>query len=196
MSPEQVFADADLDIRSDIYALGCVLFYMLTGNPPYTSSGHLQEVLHMHCEAAIPDVREQRPEISAATQGIIEKCMAKERGDRPDNPLDLLAIIGDALKELGLEVTNEETEFGPISPSAEKASADLVAAMRAQIPEETIAQNLNILNAGATNSNDVTIAANLNSNDALLSPLILAAKMTQLSPQISVATPKLPWPPI
>ena len=168
MSPEQVFADADLDIRSDIYALGCVLFYMLTGNPPYTSSGHLQEVLHMHCEAAIPDVREQRPEISAATQGIIEKCMAKERGDRPDTPNDLLAIIGAALKEIGLEITNEETEFGPISPSAEKASADLVAAMRAQIPEETIAQNLNILNAGAANSDDATIAANLNSNDATI----------------------------
>ena len=61
MSPEQVFADADLDIRSDIYALGCVLFYMLTGAPPYTSTGHLQEVLHMHCEAPIPDVRRATP---------------------------------------------------------------------------------------------------------------------------------------
>ena len=111
---------------------------------------------------------EQRPEVSAATQAIIEKCMAKERGDRPDNPKDLLTIIAAALKELGLEVSSEETEFGPISPSAEKASSDLIAAMRAQIPEETIAQNLNILNAGAANSDDATIATNLNSDDATI----------------------------
>ncbi len=165
MSPEQVFADADLDIRSDIYALGCVLFYMLTGKPPYTSSGHLQEVLHMHCEAPIPDVRETRPEISDATQAIIEKAMAKERSDRYDTPVAMLPDIANALAELGLKISSHETEFGPASPSAEKASSDLIAAMMAQIPEETIAQNLNILNENNSSDNDATIAANFSGSD-------------------------------
>ena len=164
MSPEQVFADADLDIRSDIYALGCMLFYMLIGKAPYTSTGHLQEVLHMHCEAPIPDSREIRPEISDSTQALIEKCMAKDRGDRYTTPYELLDAVAAGLKELGLEITNEETEFGPISPSAEKASSDLIAAMRAQIPEETIAQNLNILNTNS-DANAATMAANLSGGD-------------------------------
>lgn len=146
MSPEQVFADSDLDIRSDIYALGCVLYYMLTGNPPYTSTGHLQEVLHMHCESPIPDVRDVRPEVSAATHDLIATCMAKDRSDRFDTPEAMLNQIEEAMKALGLNITHEDTELGPVSHSAQKASADLIAAMRAQIPEETIAKNLNILN--------------------------------------------------
>ncbi len=166
MSPEQVFADSDLDIRSDIYALGCVLYYMLTGNPPYTSTGHLQEVLHMHCEAPIPDVRDARPEVSEATQNIIAKCMAKDKSDRFDNPEAMLADVAAAIKSLGLDISSIETEFGPASPSAQKASSDLIAAMRAQIPEETIAQNLNILNTGNANSEDATIAtANFGGGD-------------------------------
>ncbi|NRA37804.1 MAG: FHA domain-containing protein, partial [Planctomycetes bacterium] len=57
---------------------------------------------------------------------------------------------------------------GPVSLSAQKATAELTAAMHAQIPEETIAQNLNILNADAGSTEDATIAANLNSNDATI----------------------------
>ena len=99
MSPEQVMAVADLDIRSDLYALGCVLFYCLTGKEPY--KGRLQEVLHMHRTAPIPDPRAGRPEITAKAAAVITKLMAKKREDRYQTPADLRIALADALAALG-----------------------------------------------------------------------------------------------
>ncbi len=104
MSPEQVIADPDLDIRSDIYALGAVLYYCLAGTDPY--KGRLQEVLHAHCTAPIPDIRTVNRNVSGATHQIIVKCMAKKREDRYLDPqamrTALLAALGGAGSESGL----------------------------------------------------------------------------------------------
>ncbi|MBN8524261.1 MAG: protein kinase [Planctomycetes bacterium] len=99
MSPEQVMADKDLDIRSDLYALGCVLYYCLTGKEPY--KGRLQEVLHAHRTAPIPDPRAGRPEITAKAAGIVQKLMAKKREERFQVPSELRTAIADALAALG-----------------------------------------------------------------------------------------------
>jgi serine/threonine protein kinase len=99
MSPEQVMAEKDLDIRSDLYALGCVLFYCLTGKEPY--KGRLQEVLHMHRTAPIPDPRAGRPEITAKAAGVVQKLMAKKREERFQTPSELRVALADALAALG-----------------------------------------------------------------------------------------------
>jgi serine/threonine protein kinase len=99
MSPEQVMAEKDLDIRSDLYALGCVLFYCLTGKEPY--KGRLQEVLHMHRTAPIPDPRAGRPEITAKAAGVVARLMAKKREERYQTPSELRVALADALAALG-----------------------------------------------------------------------------------------------
>jgi serine/threonine protein kinase len=99
MSPEQVLAEKDLDIRSDLYALGCVLYYCLTGKEPY--KGRLQEVLHQHRTAPIPDPREGRPEVTAKAAGIVQKLMAKKREGRFQTPGELRAALAEALAALG-----------------------------------------------------------------------------------------------
>ncbi len=99
MSPEQVIAEKDLDIRSDLYALGCVLYYCLTGREPY--KGRLQEVLHAHRTAPIPDPRTGRPEVTAKSAAIVAKLMAKKREDRYQTPAELRSAIADALSSLG-----------------------------------------------------------------------------------------------
>ena len=99
MSPEQVMAEKDLDIRSDLYALGCVLFYCLTGKEPY--KGRLQEVLHMHRTAPIPDPRAGRPEITAKAAAVVAKLMAKKREERFQTPSELRVALADALATLG-----------------------------------------------------------------------------------------------
>ena len=99
MSPEQVLAESDLDIRSDLYALGCVLFYCLTGKEPY--KGRLQEVLHQHRTAPIPDPREGRPEVTAKGAAVVAKLMAKKREDRYQEPAQLRAALAEALAALG-----------------------------------------------------------------------------------------------
>ncbi|MEJ2312516.1 MAG: serine/threonine-protein kinase, partial [Gemmatimonadales bacterium] len=65
MSPEQVGLAEEVDGRSDIYSLGCVLYEMLTGEPPFDSIS-AQRVLTAHLTDVPPDLREARPEISAA----------------------------------------------------------------------------------------------------------------------------------
>ncbi len=76
MSPEQALSTRDLDGRADQYALGCVLYEMLTGVAPYTGRS-AQAVVGQHMTAPIPDVRAARPEVSAAVAEAVAKAMAK-----------------------------------------------------------------------------------------------------------------------
>ena len=73
MSPEQALGERDIDARSDIYALGCVLYEMLTGTPPFTGPTAMS-VLSKHLAAAPPDARAARPEIPAAVSALHLAC--------------------------------------------------------------------------------------------------------------------------
>ncbi len=99
MSPEQVLGDQSLDIRSDLYSLGTVLYFALTGAECY--QGRLQEVLHAQRTAPVPDVRKVRPDISQATSDIITRCMQKKREDRYPDPNAFTAAAAAALTALG-----------------------------------------------------------------------------------------------
>ncbi len=81
MSPEQVSGVEDIDHRSDLYSLGCVLFECLAGRPPFTS---LREelVLSMHHAAPAPDITEFRKDVSEALAEIVRRALKKDREDR------------------------------------------------------------------------------------------------------------------
>ncbi|HEY7635818.1 MAG TPA: protein kinase [Gemmatimonadales bacterium] len=76
MSPEQALTGRDVDGRSDQYAVGCVLYEMLTGAPPYTGSS-AQAVIGQHVTAPVPNVRAGRPEVPAAVSAVVGKALAK-----------------------------------------------------------------------------------------------------------------------
>jgi serine/threonine protein kinase len=99
MSPEQVIGERDIDIRSDIYSVGTVLYYALTGQECY--QGRLQEVLHAQRTAPVPDVRAVLPTVSKATADIITACMQKKREDRYQTPEQLAEALAGALRALG-----------------------------------------------------------------------------------------------
>jgi serine/threonine protein kinase len=81
MSPEQARAARDLDIRSDIYALGVTLFCMLCGQPPFSGDSPYDVVANVLYQPN-PDPRSVQPGISAGTAALVMKAMAKLPEDR------------------------------------------------------------------------------------------------------------------
>ncbi|MFW5753037.1 MAG: FHA domain-containing serine/threonine-protein kinase [Planctomycetota bacterium] len=96
MSPEQVRGHDDLDIRTDIYALGVVLYECLIGRPPF--AGGQAVVLRAHLSQAVGDVRSLRPELSERVARTIIKCMAKEPGRRFSSPSRLVHSLEQTLR--------------------------------------------------------------------------------------------------
>ena len=95
MAPEQVTADAALDIRCDLYGMGCVLFQCLTGTPPY--QGTMHDVMRAHCVAQVPDVRRGHPHITHATAAIITRLLQKDPSARFSDPSALKLALIEAL---------------------------------------------------------------------------------------------------
>ncbi|MBK7895384.1 MAG: protein kinase [Anaerolineaceae bacterium] len=101
MSPEQVYGDKTLDGRSDIYALGVILFQMLTGNTPYDADTPARMMMK-HVMDPVPEILTVRPDLPPACNEIINKAMAKERDDRFASATDLSSALT-AITERNLE---------------------------------------------------------------------------------------------
>ena len=81
MSPEQASGGSEVDGRSDIYSLGCVLYEMLAGHVPYAGET-AQEILAHHALDPIPSLRAARPGVPRTVEGAIVKALAKVPADR------------------------------------------------------------------------------------------------------------------
>jgi serine/threonine protein kinase len=89
LAPEQARDSSSADIRSDIYALGCTLYHMLAGQPPFPEGGLGERVLK-HLNAPPPDVRRFNPDVSAGLWAVLQKMLAKSPDDRYQTPAELL----------------------------------------------------------------------------------------------------------
>ena len=81
MSPEQASGDVDLDARSDVYSLACVLFEMLTGSPPFTGP-NAQAVIARRFTDTAPLIRRYRPNVPERIELAIRKALARNPADR------------------------------------------------------------------------------------------------------------------
>jgi TolB-like protein/tRNA A-37 threonylcarbamoyl transferase component Bud32/Flp pilus assembly protein TadD len=92
MSPEQASGSSDLDGRSDLYSLACMLYEMLAGQPPFTGAT-VESVVRQHLTADPPNITRIRPAVPAEVAAALARALAKAPADR-FNPV---ALFGEAL---------------------------------------------------------------------------------------------------
>jgi serine/threonine-protein kinase len=96
MSPEQWMAKGTIDHRTDIYAMGVMLFEMLAGQGPYDLASSWPELMMMHMNEPFPSLCALRPEIPADMETIIARAVAK----KPDDRWPTMEMMRDQLRAL------------------------------------------------------------------------------------------------
>jgi hypothetical protein len=93
VAPEQAADAANADIRADIYSLGCTLFHLLAGHPPFRSDSWVK-VVGMHQTAPVPSVADSRAGVPPGLAEVVANMMAKQPAARYQTP----AEAGQALR--------------------------------------------------------------------------------------------------
>ncbi|MBX3470646.1 MAG: serine/threonine protein kinase [Planctomycetes bacterium] len=100
ISPEQARGEEELDIRSDLYALGITLFQLTTGKVPFTGKSQ-GAILVRHILEEVPDPRTLRPDLSEDLAGVVRKLTRKRREDRYASPQEVVDAISQVLAGAG-----------------------------------------------------------------------------------------------
>jgi hypothetical protein len=111
MSPEQCRSSGQIDQRSDIYALGCILFELVTGRTPF--DGDLRQLIERHQRATPPRARSFAPEISEALDDLIDSMLAKDPAVRPQT----MGGLQRSLESLGAVAVGVATTLLPFPAS-------------------------------------------------------------------------------
>jgi serine/threonine-protein kinase len=128
MSPEQASGDERIDGRSDIYSLGAVMYYMLTGRPPFTFENPVK-VMIAHASHEVTPPREFNSDLPVEIEEIILRCLEKD----PEHRYQDVLALKRALAEVALEETwtsERAAEWWSCNgcPERKKLAAELVEA--------------------------------------------------------------------
>ncbi len=115
MSPEQCMGRADLDHRTDLYSVGCILFHMLCGRPPFMSDQGTGVMIAMHLRDPVPDPRSLAPHVPEPLVAITLRLLEKDPAARFQSAQELRQ----ALVAAGAiaPVTNPNAHLDPYGPT-------------------------------------------------------------------------------
>ncbi len=169
MSPEQVYGDKTLDGRSDIYALGVIMFQMLTGHIPYEADTPAR-VMMKHVMDPVPTISKDNPDLPAEMDAIIGKAMAKERDERYATAKELNADMTQATQrttrpDLAAELAVLQSELE--APASETAVTELLPTATAESAEDPTSETATteLFSASPPEAEEDVIGIGTTSND-------------------------------
>jgi serine/threonine protein kinase len=115
MSPEQCRGGGEVDTRSDIYAIGCVMFTMLTGRPPFRNKMP-GELIAAHLREPPPLASSRVPDLSAEIDLILQRCLEKAPADRFPSMAALGEAIGIAQRAMSGPGAGPPSPVLPVTP--------------------------------------------------------------------------------
>jgi tRNA A-37 threonylcarbamoyl transferase component Bud32 len=122
IAPEQATDARQADIRSDIYSLGCTLYALLTGRPPFQGETAMQTIL-AHIGASPRPLQELRPDVPAELAAVVAKMMAKEPADRYQTPAEVMTALAPFCKRGGQSITATVAPWADLDTGAKARAA-------------------------------------------------------------------------
>ena len=138
MSPEQAVDSTTIDHRADIYSLGCTLYYLLTGKPPYSGST-IMAILLKHRDAEIPTLSAVRSGTPPRLDELFRRMLAKN----PDQRIQRMSEVVAELEAIAATIepephAQERTSTTMLMPSGVLGVSDATISMN-EPPELTVA---------------------------------------------------------
>jgi serine/threonine protein kinase len=134
VAPEQIRDSSGADIRADLYSLGCTLYHMLAGRPPFDGLDPVDKLYHQQHVDPVP-VEQVRPDVPARLAQVVRTLLAKKARDRYQDPAEVVAALGPYLQPTADTVTDAAA---PTAPAVPVVSPDWALARTEEIPIDRI----------------------------------------------------------
>jgi tRNA A-37 threonylcarbamoyl transferase component Bud32/tetratricopeptide (TPR) repeat protein len=99
MAPEQARDAHAVDVRADVYALGCTLYHLLAGQPPFPGPGTSVEKMLRHATARPAPLSRLRADLPAGLEAVVARMMAREPADRYQTPAEVAAALATVIEQ-------------------------------------------------------------------------------------------------